>query len=291
MNPAAASLCSADATSTLEEYFEDFRRAMEPDEVDQVKRAWLVAAASVAVIATFVAVTSLLRQEPPSFDITLARPAPGETRPDYLPDGTPVFVVGHDDGGVSVISAFDTHTPLSLGKLNWWCPQADGFENPSHGSRWDEYGVKIGGPAPLGLPSWEVRVSGTVVRVGDPLPGPPLGTPFIGDQEPDRRWCVPPAGRAVMHTFEGWPVWDSPTEARAAEPDGWILLDGRLTGIGAEVRLCALSGCEDSVVATGVGRPSPEVVALGNPFAPTRWLARVRDGQLVDVTTLAFDPG
>lgn len=253
------------------------------------RTALVVAGASVGVVALFVAVTSFLRDEPARFDITLRRPAPGEARPDYLPDGTPVFVMGHDDGGVSVISAFDTHTPLFLGKLNWWCPQADGFENPAHGSRWDEYGVKIGGPAPLGLPSWNVRVAGTMVGVGEPLPGPPLGTAFIGDEEPDRTWCVPPAGRAIMHTFEGWPVWDSPTGAVAAEPDGWILLDGKLTIIGAEVRLCALTGCEDSV-ATGVGVPSPEVIALGDPFAATRWLARVRDGQLADVTRLAFEP-
>jgi hypothetical protein len=54
--------------------------------------------------------------------------------------------------------------------------------------------------------------------------------------------------------------------------------------------LCALDGCDDSVIAAGIEVPSPEVVALGDPFAATRWLARVRDGQLVGVTRLAFDP-
>lgn len=270
---------------------EDAQRQRRPRAHPPWKRtALLLAGASVAVVALFVATTTLLREEPPSFDITLARPATGEVRADYLPDGTPVWVIGHDDGGVSVISAFDTHTPLNLGKLNWWCPPADGIENPAHGSRWDEYGVKIGGPAPLGLPSWEVRVVGATVAVGQPLPGPPLGTPFLGDEEPDRTWCVPPAGRVILHRFEDWPVWDSPTDAVAAAPDTWILLDGRLTVVGAQVRLCALTGCEDSVVATGLGIPSPEVVALGDPFPSTRWLARVRDGRLVDVTQLAFDP-
>jgi hypothetical protein len=254
------------------------------------RTALLLAGTSVAVVALFVAITTLLRGEPASFDITLDRPAPGEARADYLPDGTPVWAIGHDDGSVSVLSAFDTHTPLKLGKLNWWCPQADGIENPAHGSRWDEYGVKIGGPAPLGLPSWEVRVIGDTVAVGQPLPGPPLGTPFFGDDEPDRTWCTPPAAPVVVHTFDGWPIWDSPTEAVAAAPEEWILLDGRLVAVGADVRLCALDGCDDSVIAARIEVPSPEVVALGDPFAATRWLARVGDGRLVDLTGLAFDP-
>lgn len=254
------------------------------------RTALAVIAASVAVVFLFLAVTTLLRGELPRFHTTLARPAPGEARADYLPDGTPVWVMGHDDGSVSVLSAFDTHTPLNLGKLNWWCPQADGIENPAHGSRWDEYGVKIGGPAPLGLPSWEVRVIGDTVGVGKPLEGPPLGTPFFGDDEPDRTWCIPPAAPVVVHRFDGWRIWDSPTEAVAAAPEGWILLDGRLVALGGDVRLCALDGCEDSVVAQKIAIPTPEVVALGDPFASTRWLARIRDGQLVDVTRLAFDP-
>jgi hypothetical protein len=68
-------------------------------------------------------------------------------------------------------------------------------------------------------------------------------------------------------------------------------VDGRLVvaDIGV-VRMCALRGCDDAVVAPGIGIPSAEVVALGDPFGPSRWLARVRDGALVSITRLAFDP-
>ena len=250
----------------------------------------LVAIGSVIGIAVVAAMSAL--QRPDSFvDVGLSRPAPGEARADYLPDGTPVWVIGHDDGTVSVLSGFDTHTPLNLNKLNWWCTTADALENPAHGSRWDEYGVKIGGPAPTGLPSWDVRVDGDTVLIGELRAGAAVGTPFVGVDEPGRDWCVPPGNAAVVHTFDGWRVWDSPSEAVAAAPEGWILVDGRLVvaDIGV-VRMCALRGCDDAVVAPGIGIPSAEVVALGDPFGPSRWLARVRDGALVSITRLAFDP-
>ena len=83
--------------------------------------------------------------------ISLARPAPGEVRPDHLPDGTPVWVIGHGDGSADVLLGFDSHRPYGLGKMLWWCETANALDNPHHGSKWDEYGVKIGGPAPEGL--------------------------------------------------------------------------------------------------------------------------------------------
>jgi hypothetical protein len=254
-------------------------------------RALALVAIGCAVVIAVVVVLSTTRLRDAFIDVGLSRPAPGEARADYLPDGTPVWVMGHDDGTVSVLSGFDTHTPLNLNKLNWWCTTADGLENPAHGSKWDEYGAKIGGPAPTGLPSWDVRLDGNTVLLGDLHAGPAVGAPFVGPPEPDRDWCVPPGNRVIRHTFDGWPVWDSPTEAVAAAPDGWILVNGRLViaDIGA-VQMCALSGCDDAVAATGIGIPSPEVAALGDPFGSTRWLARVRDGALVNITQLAFDP-
>ena len=86
---------------------------------------------------------------------TLAAPNPGIVRPDYLADGEPVFVIGHEDGSVQVVSAFSTHAPQNLHKLAWWCRSARGFEDPFHGARWDEYGIYLFGPALGSLPSYE----------------------------------------------------------------------------------------------------------------------------------------
>ena len=171
-----------------------------------VRALALVAIGSAVVIAVVVAVVWAFQRPDPFVDVGLSRPAPGEARADYLPDGTPVWVMGHDDGTVSVLSGFDTHTPMNLNKLNWWCPTSDAIENPAHGSKWDEFGVKIDGPAPTGLPSWHVRVDGDSVLIGELLPGPAVGTPSRAEDAASRDWCARPRDVTVVHTFEGWPM-------------------------------------------------------------------------------------
>jgi hypothetical protein len=138
-------------------------------------------------IGVVVAVLGLLRTEPEP--IALQRPAAGQVRADYLPDGTPVWVIGHEDGTVDVLSGFDAHTPSNLGKLLWWCPEARGLDNPVHGSKWDEYGFKIDGPAPSGLPSWEVSLVSSRVLLGAPRVAPPIGAPIHGPPSSERQWC------------------------------------------------------------------------------------------------------
>ena len=146
----------------------------------------------------------------PSEPVTLAAPAPGEVRPDYLPDGEPVFVVGHEDGSVQAISAFSSHAPQGLLKLVWWCPSARGFEDPFHGARWNANGAYIFGPALGGLPSWEVTPTDNTLTLGDLQEPPPDEAPPIGDVPDERAWCVGP-DEATYHTFDDWQVWDSPS--------------------------------------------------------------------------------
>lgn len=238
-------------------------------------------------VATVLAVTGFLRSDEAEPVASLRRPPPGEVRPDHLADGTPVWVVGHQDGTVDVVSAFDTHVPLNLGKLNWWCPSAEAFENPAHGSKWDEYGVRIGGPAPFGLSTWEATVQGSRVLVGAQRAGAPMGTQPTGPSEVDRDWCTWPGDRVVIHSFADWRVWESPTEALRAEPDGWILLAARLVPDPGQPQmlLCALDGCADSVVAAGIEVPPNDVGALGVLDA-TRFIARVRDAAVRDLTRI-----
>jgi hypothetical protein len=232
-----------------------------------------------------IAVLGLLRTEQPE-PIVLQRPPAGQVRADYLPDGTPVWVIGHEDGTVDVLSGFDTHTPSNIGKLLWWCPEARGLDNPAHGSKWDEYGVKIGGPAPAGLASWEVSVVSSRVLLGETRAAPQLDAPVHGPPSHEREWCNGFAGGAIFHTFDGWERWDSPTAAVASAPSGWVLLEGSLVARGGEVRLCALDGCDDSVIAANVDPPQPGTPSAGafGPLSEWSYIARVRDGVLTDVT-------
>jgi hypothetical protein len=241
----------------------------------------------VAVVGVVVA-SGLLTSGEPAEPISLQRPGREEMRPDHLPDGTPVWVIGHQDGSVDVLSGFDTHTPLNLGKLNWWCVKARTIENPAHGSTWDEYGAKISGPAPSGLPSWEVSLEGSGVMLGSPRPAPPLDAPFVGPPPQERGRCIPPEDELVYHTFDGWRVWESPTEAVASAPAGWILLSAGLTvdPAGGGVFVCSLDGCGDSVPAPAIERPPPDIP--GGAFPGTRYIARVRDGALTDLTQIVF---
>jgi hypothetical protein len=240
------------------------------------------------VAAVFIGVTALLRDEEPAPVEIVRRPTPGEVRPDYLSDGTPVWVIGHEDGSVDVLSGFDTHRPYNLGKILWWCPSARAFENPEHGSRYDEYGLRIGGPAPTGLPAYEIVLSASRVGVGDLQRAPPPDAPHSGPAEPDRDWCTFPEDDVTFHTFDDWPIWESPTEAVAAAPEGWILLEGGLAIVDGQVSLCALSGCDDAVRAANVPEPDPGMVI--GPLFGERFIARVRDGVLTDLTRVMPAP-
>ena len=251
-----------------------------------MKRPYIGAALLIGLavlVATVILGTDLLREENP---FSLRRPPPGQVRADYLGDGTPVWVIGHVDGTVDVLSGFDSHVPFNLGKMLWWCPSSRALENPHHGSKWDEYGVKLGGPAPTGLPSVEVSVRGARIFLGAPRPAPPLDTPVHGPAEVDREWCLEPRDGVVFHTFDGWQVWESPSAAVEAEPEGWILLEGELVvaPTGDSVNVCAAAGCADSVIATNVEVP-PADMEFG-PLGGERFIARVRDNALVNVTRI-----
>ena len=245
------------------------------------ERPWGPVALAIAVCC---AVLAIGEAEPVAQPTRLARPITGEVRPDYLADGTPVWVVGHDDGTASVLSGFDTHTPFNIGKILWWCRGADAFENPEHGSKYDEFGLRIGGPAPTGLPAYAVVADGNVLLIGAPGAPPASDEPAAGPPESDRDWCANPAGGPfVLHTFDGWTSWDSPTEAVATELEGWILLNGELVADGGEVWLCSFRGCADRAFVAGVPAPTDPDMEFG-PLFGERFIARVRDGALVNLT-------
>lgn len=142
------------------------------------RRIGLRLAASVCAIGLVILVAATLLRSgsdnhpsvlvgPPSAHATtrLVVPPIGKARPARLSDGTPVWVVHHGNDTLSVVSAISTHTPDGLQQLTGWCPSLPGFEDGMYGSTWDEYGRRIGGPAPTDLPiaKPESRSSGRLV--------------------------------------------------------------------------------------------------------------------------------
>ena len=217
---------------------------------------------------------------------TLALPEGGRVRADYLADGSPVWVIGQDDGTVSVLTGFDAHA-TSLRNLLWWCETAAMLESPSYGSLYDEHGRKMGGPAPTGLAGYDVTVVGGVIQVGA-LEEPPGLDDYSDRPMPGEGLrCFGLDAPVVYHTFDGWTVWDSPAEALAAEPDDWILLEGELTVEGGAVYLCALDDCADRALAASVLASQYGENPLEH-LQGQRFIAHVRDGTLVNVTRVLY---
>jgi hypothetical protein len=240
---------------------------------------WLIGLLALGLVAIGLLAIGLLREDEEPRETTLQRPTPGEARPDHLADGTPIWVIGHQDGTVTVLSGIDTHVP-GVRKLLWWCPGARTLEDPRHGSRWDETGARLTGPAPAPLHTWQTTPRGSRLFVGAPQPAtdePPV--------EPVGLHCVG-EDPVSFHEFPGWDVWSSPRAAVVAGQPGWFLLDGRLVPQpDGTVWLCALTGCDDAVPADWIRAPDPEVLAL-DPWPDTRYLARARDGRLTDLAQI-----
>jgi len=164
----------------------------------------------------------------------------------YLADGTPAFVIAHADGTVSLLSAFDAHRPNGFGQMVWWCPRAEAFDGPQTGTRYGEYGARVGGgPAPSGLASWTLIVDGNKAGVGEALAPPAFGAPFMGSPPEEEPGCLG-QDPIVLSTFEGWKIWDSPTALVRAATSGWALITGQVIQAADEMQLCALTGCTDA---------------------------------------------
>lgn len=157
------------------------------DTVSQHERRparWAVAAVVLLVLAATVG-SATLTGRPDDKEVTagpsgnapstLPAPAVGEASAERLEDGTPVWVVHHDDGTVSVLDAPSAHRPFGFGQLVGWCASSRGFEDPQHGSHYDERGRYRAGPAPTGLSVYPTSPleGGTVTVTGPAAPQPP----------------------------------------------------------------------------------------------------------------------
>jgi len=95
---------------------------------------------------------------------------PGEA---YLPPGRSAALYRDAEGGVYAISRVCTHLGCLVNT------EADGFHCPCHGSRFAPDGAVVKGPAPQGLPWFEVARVGPDTYLVDESKTVPAGTKAV----------------------------------------------------------------------------------------------------------------
>jgi hypothetical protein len=208
-----------------------------------------------------------------------------------LADGRPVFIVHHDDGTVSVVDAFSTHVTYGIGKLVGWCSSSRTFEDPFHGSKWDEVGDYALGPAPTGLVTYQFSVvpgDQNQVQVDRAMPPHPRGfltQPF----QPAGPFCQSTSQMVLPDVLRD--ASSSPAEVVAATPAGWVAVRGTLRATaGQAAQLCAPvadGACFDAAPVSSVD-VTGLISAYRSPGTPVTiegpWIAQVRAGALVHLT-------
>ena len=208
-------------------------------------------------------------------------PIPDSTTPEprLLADGTPVLVVAKHGHLPVVVEAISTHAAWGVAKLVRWCPGSNTLVDV-HGSRWDTFGAKRGGPAPSGLATFNVtRIANSGnLRVGARLPGAPLGTRTIPETPKSGKHCEFEDAKALVDV-SGTRRVDTPAELRVNE---WDRVTGVLiTRSGRPTRLCPEStAAMPPPCAGGLDAPGLEQPPDGW-WSRTAWLVR-RRGNVVD---------
>lgn len=222
----------------------------------------------------------------------LELPPRGEVRPEWLADGTPVFVVHHDDGQISVVEAVSTHNPTGLNKVVGWCASSRTFDDSWHASQWDAHGSYFSGPAPTGLPTYTVQRDGDTVRAqGRNAPStraPHSDAPPPTRAGPDCSWGEGAGTRLKPEDRTFHDVDDAPLPVRPPEElgqDGRVVVDGTLVQRDDQpVQMCSTAEGEPPACPPG----SPEVVDA-EPISgvwrtmTARVVATVTGGDLRDV--------
>ena len=240
----------------------------------------------------------------------LTVPPRGETSAVFLDDGRPVFVVHHPDGTVSVVDAFSSHRAWGVEELNVWCPSTRQFVEVAHEAHFDEYGDWSEGPAPGGLQVFGFQIAETdaagdpsSIVVGEIQEGQlgggsgPDRPPFCpeGDKAPGDADLVPvtgaytgESGMVLAHAIDDDQVWNSPVEAVAAAPTGWVAIRSTLhVDRDGFVQLCAQvvdDRCEGGVAIRGVDGIGLINVTdfdwVSGYEEPQVWLVQINDGSI-----------
>ena len=246
--------------------------------------AALGACAVLICAVTFAAVQSTTRPTRVATGrVSLAVPPIGQTDTAFLSDGSPVFVVHHRDGTISVLSAISTHRPWGVGVIIGWCAPARDFEDWKHGSFWDETGAKVAGPAPSGLETYPiVKVDGGRVEVSDAVnAGRPLGSPPGRPRNGPQCYNHSGPGTNLVPDFAGRPSYEL-RDALRTQPSGLVVLrDVVLRYDRNGVRVCDLRQLSCARIEESVPYDrAPFTVRV------ERVLASVNGSQLSDVATI-----
>ena len=241
-------------------------------------------------------------------------PPRGQTSAVFLDDGRPVFVVHHQDGTVSVVDAFSTHRAWGVEELNVWCPTTREFVEVAHEAHFDEYGTLTPDSGPAGRGGVATFAFSVVTSdaAGDPAsirigqiqepttPGRnsgesaatvlPVGRyrsgsgdrPHLRDRRLQRRERDGP-GPSVGRR----PDLDTPAEAVAAAPTGWVAIRSTLhVDPDGFVQLCAQvvdHECQGGVVVRGVDGMGLRLNVTRFDWVsgyeePQVWLVQIHDG-------------
>lgn len=261
----------------------------------------MAAAAAVVVAAGVWALIGTTGDETPvatqSGQHQLTVPTEGAS-PDLLDDGTPVWVVRHDDGSVSVLDAVSPHRPLGAGQLVGWCPTSSGFEDPMYGSLYDAHGRKRGGPAPSGLARYPITdiADGTVTVTGPPrrqsrqaeggpAPSPPVGAHcFAGDGGYVAGYNP---GTLELHPIRSQtPI--SPVDAIEQREGTVVVIEAPVVLVRGQTAVVCTTDVEDSTPPQCDGIAAPDLtLPHDEPWAVMngRFIAHPTDGTL---TALAY---
>src|SRR5436309_3573710 len=218
-------------------------------------------------------------------------PGPGDAVAGFLDDGTPVLAVAHSDGRVTAVEAISPHRPWGIRSLLGWCPSSRTFDDPFHGSKFDEYGDYVLGPAPIGLVTYHFSLipgDNDQVHVDGPIPSHPRGfltQPF----QPAGPFCQSTSGMVLPEVLRN--ASSVPADVITAPPGEWMAVQATLLAMaGQPARLCgavANRACVDAAAVSGVDvtglvstlRGPATILTIEGP-----WIAQVRAGALVHVT-------
>jgi hypothetical protein len=259
-----------------------------PDRAPVRPRNTALLAAGVGLAALLVVVGVATRAVPPQLEIDPVAPVPAESGaglpvPDVgdvlaaqLADGAPVFVSQPGPGDVLVLDAVDPHIGAGVRKLLVFCRLSAVFEDPRDGSRFDQWGNWLGGPAPVGLalyPSEPTPDGHTVEVVGDRRPAPARDAPRGGPGEVQGGTCQLDEGTEVSEWVAHRPPESVPSLNGTEIPrDRWVWASLLLAGPVDRLVICDADGVcgTGPIVATRLG------LQTDRELPPTTFVALAR---------------
>lgn len=251
---------------------------------------WLVLMAALIAVAVVAVMLWPPVTEPDAPPGALPVPPRGGVIAAFSADRHPVWVIGHQDGAISVLDAFSSHVPFGINKPTWWCPRSRVIDDPFHGSRYDEFGERIAGPAPTGLGAYAFDVEAGRLVIDD---APQMGAiAQSGDTSEAADSCT--AAEALVHDYTTLPEAETPAAAEGSD-DGWLRLHATLVPVPENNSglLCPARITDDLCAEVDIpgmdhllSTPQDRAALSIDAWTDTDWLVHVVDGRIVEVSLL-----